>query len=66
MVQAQGFWQTQIKDLELAHSNICLIYELLEHMKRPLLRIKRYRISMTQDNNKKSKSSPSEDPGMTV
>lgn len=39
--------QAQIQGLELVHSNIYLIYELLEHGKRLLLQDQTYRISLT-------------------
>jgi hypothetical protein len=36
----------------MAHLNICLIYELLGHMKGPLLQIQSYRISRAQVNKR--------------
>ncbi|KAL6053888.1 hypothetical protein STEG23_003715 [Scotinomys teguina] len=49
---------------ELAHSNIHLIYELLEQVKEMSLQIQNSRISMTQGNNSISKKSPSESPSL--
>lgn len=40
--------QAQIQGSELAHSNIYIISELLEHVKWPALQIQSFRISMTQ------------------
>ena len=53
--------QAQIQGLELAHLNIYLIYELLECMTGPNLQIQSCRNSMTQDCNRMSQKSPSED-----
>ena len=47
---------------ELTHPNIYSIYELLEHVKGPVLQIQSCRISMTQGNNRISERSPSEVP----
>jgi len=44
--------QAQIRDFELACPNIYPIDELLECVKRPVLQIQNYRISMTHGNNK--------------
>lgn len=38
------------------------ITELLEHMKRPVVKIQNYRISMKQGNSRMSERSPSEIP----
>ena len=37
------------------------IYPIMECMKKPVLQIQNYRISMTQGNNRISEKSPSED-----
>ena len=58
LASTQGF--------ELAYPNICPIYELLKHVKGPLLQIQSCRISMTQGNSRISKRSPSEDPVLMV
>jgi hypothetical protein len=50
--------QAQIQDFELAHLNIYLINELLEHMSKPVVLIQNHRISMTQGNNRISERSP--------
>ena len=42
------------------------IYELLEHMKGPVLQIQSFRISMAQGNNRISVRSPSENPILIV
>ncbi|MEJ1288253.1 GRIP and coiled-coil domain containing 2 [Cricetulus griseus] len=47
---------------EVAHPNIHPTYELLEHMKGPVLQIQSCRTSTTQGNNRQSKRSPSEGP----
>ena len=39
--------EAKIQDFELAHSNIYLIYELLEHVKGLVLQNQSCRISMT-------------------
>ncbi|MEJ1279312.1 ST8 alpha-N-acetyl-neuraminide alpha-28-sialyltransferase 3 [Cricetulus griseus] len=54
--------QAQNQHNELAHPNIHLIYELLEHVKGPDLQIQSCRMSTTQDNKKISRRSPSEGP----
>ena len=54
--------QAQIQGFELAHPNIYPINELLECMKVLVLQIQKYRIFMTQGNNRISKRSPSEVP----
>jgi hypothetical protein len=41
-----------------AHLNIYLIYELLKHVKGPVLQIQSCRISMTQDNKRITERSP--------
>jgi hypothetical protein len=46
----------------LVHPNIHLIYELLEHMKGPILQIQSCRISMAQGNNQITERSPGDDP----
>jgi hypothetical protein len=46
----------------LSHLNIYLIYELLEHVKGPVLWIQSCRIAMTQSNNWISERSPGEEP----
>ena len=58
--------QTQIQHFELFHPNIYSIYELLEHVKGPVLQIQSCRISMTQGNNRISERSPNKDPVLTV
>ena len=50
----------------MVHPNIYPIHELLEHLKGLVLQIPSYRISMTQDNNRLSVRSPSEDPVLIV
>ena len=54
--------QAQNKDYDLDHPNVHFIYELLEHEKGKDLKIQSCRISMTPDNNRISKGSPSEGP----
>jgi hypothetical protein len=54
--------QAQTQGFELVHPNICPIHELLEPVKRLVLQIQSYRISMTQDNHWISERSPCEDP----
>ena len=49
--------QAQIQGAELAHPSIYPIYELLEHVKRPVLQIQSYRVSMTQGDNRISEES---------
>lgn len=60
----RGNWQantqSQNQGYDLAHPNICLIYEPLEHVKGPDLQIRSCRISMTQGSNGISKRIPSE------
>lgn len=51
--------QAQNQDYEFANPNIQTIYVLLEHIKRLVLQIQSYRISMTQWNSKMSQRSPS-------
>jgi hypothetical protein len=46
-----GYRRAQIQDFELAHPKIYTTYELLEHLKGPVLQIPNYRISEAQDNN---------------
>jgi hypothetical protein len=58
--------QAQIQGFELAHSNIYPIYEFLEHMKGSVPQIQSCRVSMTQDYNRISKRSPSEDPVLII
>ena len=53
--------QAQIQGFELAHPQIYLINELLEHVKSLVLLIQVCRISLTQGNNRISDRSPSED-----
>ena len=55
--------QAQIQVSELACSNIYSIYDLLEHMKGPVLQLQSYRISITQGNDR---ISDSEDPVLIV
>jgi hypothetical protein len=50
--------QAQIQGFELAHHNI---YELLEHMKKPVLLIQGRRIHVRQGNNRISERSTSEE-----
>jgi hypothetical protein len=50
----------------MAHSSTYPIYELLEHVKGPVLQNQSYKISMTQGNSKISKRSPGEDPVLMV
>ena len=52
--------QAQIQGFELAHPNIYPMDELPECIKRLVLQIQNYRVSMTQGNNKISERSPSE------
>ena len=54
--------QAQIQGFVLTHPNIYPSYDLLEHMREPVLQIQSCRISMIQGNNRISKRSPSEDP----
>jgi hypothetical protein len=49
--------QAQNQGFELTHPNIYSTGELLELVKRPVLKIQSYRISVTQDSNR-----PSENP----
>lgn len=42
--------KVQIQSFELAHSNISLIYELLELVKELILQIQSFSIFITQDN----------------
>ena len=51
--------QAQIQDFELICPNIS---ELLEYMKKLVLQIQSYRISMTQGNNRISERNPNEIP----
>lgn len=51
--------QAQIQICELVHTNISSIHELLELMNESVLQNQNYRISMTQDNIRISKSSTS-------
>ena len=46
----------------MVYSNIYPINELMELMKRPVLQLQNYRISMTQGNNRISERGPSEVP----
>jgi hypothetical protein len=50
----------------LVHPNIYSIYELLEHVKGPVLKNQSCRISVTQGNNRISERSLSEDPALIV
>ena len=52
----------QMQGFELACPNIYPLYELLEHMKGPVLQNQSCKICMTQGNNRISKKSHSEDP----
>ena len=54
--------QAQTQGFELAQPSIYLIYDLLEHVKGPVLHSQSCRISTTQGNNQISKRNPSEDP----
>ena len=54
--------QAQVQNFELAHPNIYPIYELLKHMKEPVLHIQSCKISMTQSNSRISEGSFGEDP----
>lgn len=54
--------QAQIQGSEFPHPNIHPIYELLEHLKRPILQIQNFRVSVTQDNNRRCETSPCMDP----
>jgi hypothetical protein len=54
--------QAQSQGFEVAHPNIYPIYELLEHVKKPVLQIQSCRLSMTQGNNRRSGRGPGEDP----
>lgn len=53
--------QTQIQGSELSQPNIYLVYELLVHMKGPVLQN-----SMTQGHNRLSERSPSKDTVLIV
>ncbi|KAL6040919.1 hypothetical protein STEG23_037895 [Scotinomys teguina] len=55
---------TQVQNLgyELAHHNIYLICDLLEHVKGLVLQIQSCSIYMTQGDNRISKRSPSDSP----
>ncbi|KAL6033887.1 hypothetical protein STEG23_019606 [Scotinomys teguina] len=61
-----GTTQVQIQGYELAHPNIHSIYELHESVKGLVLQTQGCRISTTQGNNRISKRSPREDPGLMV
>lgn len=50
----------------MAHSNICHICKLLEHMRKPVLQFQSCTISMTQSNNRTSERNPGEDPVLMV
>ena len=56
----------QIQALGLAQPNIYSIYELLVNMKMLVLQIQKYRISMTQGNNRVSEKGPREGPVFIV
>jgi hypothetical protein len=58
--------QTQIQHFELFHPNIYSIYELLEHVKGPVLQTQSCRISKTQGSERMSKKSPGEDAVLLV
>jgi hypothetical protein len=60
--------QAQIWVLELAHTIIYSIYELLafRDVKRLALQIQRCRISTTQGNHRISEGNPIEDPALIV
>ena len=51
-VNNSAITKAEIEGFEMAHLNICLIYELLGHMKGPLLQIQSYRISRAQVNKR--------------
>jgi hypothetical protein len=57
--------QYQIQGFELAHPDIYTIYELPQYWKGMVLQTQSCRISMTQGNNRISKS-PGEDPAFIV
>lgn len=50
--------QAQIQDSELAHTNILLVYDLLQLVKGSVLQIQICRISMTQGKNKITERRP--------
>ena len=50
--------QAQIQDSELAHTNILLVYDLLQLVKGSVLQIQICRITMTQGKNKITKRRP--------
>jgi hypothetical protein len=50
--------QAQIQGFELTHPNICMTYELLEHMKWLVLQIQSCRISNAQGDNRIFKGVP--------
>ena len=58
--------QAQIQGFELAHPNIYPIYDLLEHVKGPVLKIQSCKISTTQCINRPSEMSVHEDPVLIV
>lgn len=58
--------QEKFHDVDLARSNIYPIYELLEHVKGPVLLNHSCRISVTHDNSKISKRSLHEGPELVV
>ena len=69
----QKSWQAEelslrprLKGTELAHPSIYSIWELLYCLKELVLENQSYKISMTQDNNRISERSPSEDPVLIV
>lgn len=57
-----GNYQGQNKGYELAHPNIHPIYNLLELLNGPVLQSQRFKISMTQHNNRIFKRSSTEGP----
>jgi hypothetical protein len=54
--------QGQIQGFGLAHTNIYLIYKLLDCMKGQVVQNQSCRISITQDNNGMSERHPGESP----
>lgn len=58
--------QAQIQGFKLTHPNIYPILEILEHVKQPILQNQSYRISMTQGNDRISKSCSGGAPVSTV
>lgn len=54
--------QAQSQGSKFTHPNIHPIYDLAQHLKGPVLQFQSFKISMTQDNSRVSRRSPSEGP----